>query len=152
MKVSTIVVVFMSLVFMFVLVYVGAKLLGSVFYRVASLRSLGNVDKVGGAIVGVAQGWILIGFLLFLLVLLPLPDSIVAKLDSSFFAPAMRGSIALIYEGTAFLHPQSSSLVDQVRDALKTRPGEGSRIAIDSDQDDSNVTRIIDSMEHYFGR
>ncbi|KPL03142.1 MAG: hypothetical protein AMJ73_07655 [candidate division Zixibacteria bacterium SM1_73] len=152
MKVSTIMVVFVSFIFMFVLVYIVAKLLGNLFYKVASLRPLGNVDKIGGAVVGAFQGWILIGFLLFLLVLLPLPDSIVAKLDSSFFAPAMRGVVPLIYEGTAFAHPQSPYLIDKIKDALKAKPAEGSRRIIDSSSDDANVKRIIDDMEHYFGR
>ncbi len=152
MKVSTIMVVFVSFVFMFVLVYIGAKLLGNLFYKVASLRPLGNVDKIGGAIVGVFQGWILIGFLLFLLVLLPLPDSVVGKLDASVFAPAMRGVIPLIYEGTTFLHPQSPYLVDKIKIALSTKPGEGSQRNTDSSSDDINVRRIVDAMEHYFGR
>ncbi len=152
MRVSTIMVVFLSFVFMFVLVYIGAKLLGNLFYKVGSLRPLGKVDKIGGAIVGVFQGWILLGFLLFLLIFLPLPDSFVAKLDSSFFAPGMRGVIALIYEETTFLHPQSPYLVDKIKTALKTEPGEGSRRIIGSDQDDTNVRRIIDALEYYFGR
>ena len=152
MKVSTIMVVFLSFIFMFVLVYIGAKLLGSLFYKVASLRPLGNMDKIGGAVVGVFQGWILLGFLLFLLIFLPLPDSVVVKLDSSFFAPGMRGLIPLIYEETAFLHPQSPYLVDKIRNALKTEPGEEAQGTLGSTSDNTQVKRIIGDLEHYFGR
>jgi uncharacterized membrane protein required for colicin V production len=152
MKVSAIMVVFISFVFMFVLVYIAAKLVGNLFYRVASLRHLGNVDKIGGAVVGVFQGWILLGFLLFLLIFLPLPDSFVAKLDSSFFAPGMRGAIALIYEETTFLHPQSPGLVDKITNALKTKPGQGSQRIIGPTPDETQVRTIIDAMEYYFGR
>jgi membrane protein required for colicin V production len=152
MKVSTIMVVFLSFIFMFVLVYIGAKLLGGLFYKVASLRPLGNVDKLGGAVVGVLQGWILLGFLLFLLIFLPLPDSVVAKLNSSFFAPGMRGLIGLIYQETTFLHPQSPYLVDKIKTALETEPAEGSQGTVYSSPDDTNVKKIIDAMEHYFGK
>jgi membrane protein required for colicin V production len=152
MRVSTIMVVFLSFIFMFVLVYIVAKLLGNLFYKVGSLRPLGKVDKIGGAIVGVFQGWILLGFLLFLLIFLPLPDSVVAELDSSFFAPGMRGVIPLIYEETTFLHPQSPYLVDKIKDALKTKPGEGSQKIMGEAPDDTQVKRIIDAMEYYFVR
>ena len=152
MRVSTIMVVFLSFVFMFVLVYIGAKLLGNLFYKVGSFRPLGKVDKIGGAVVGVFQGGILLGFLLFLLIFLPLPDSFVAKLDTSFFAPGMRGVIPLIYEETTFLHPQSPYLVDKIKTALETEPGEGSQRIMGSASDDTHVRRIIDTMEYYFGR
>lgn len=152
MRVSAIMVVFLSFIFMFVLVYIGAKLLGNMFYKVASLRPLGNVDKIGGAVVGVFQGWVLLGFMLFLLIFLPLPDSFVNKVDSSFFGPGMRGVLPLIYEGTTFLHPESPYLVDKIKAALETKPLEGSRKILGSTEDDTNVRRIIDAMEYYFGR
>ncbi len=142
MRVSAIMVVFLSFIFMFVLVYIAAKLLGNMFYKVASLRPLGNVDKIGGAVVGVFQGWVLLGFVLFLLIFLPVPDSFVDELDSSFFGPGMRGVVPLIYEGSTFLHPQSPLLVDKIKAALETHPS----------QDDDNVRRIVHAMEYYFGR
>lgn len=150
MKVSPIMVVFLSFIFMFVLVYIAAKLLGNLFYKVGSLRPLGKVDKIGGAIVGVFQGWILVGFLLFLLIFLPLPDSLVAKLDVSFFAPGMRGVIPLIYEETTFLHPQSPYLIDKIETALRTKPGEGAQRIMGSAPDDDQVDKILDAMEKYF--
>jgi membrane protein required for colicin V production len=152
MRVSAIMVVFVSFIFMFVLVYIAAKLFGNMFYKVASLRPLGNVDKIGGAVVGVFQGWVLLGFILFLLIFLPLPDSFVDTVDSSFFGPGMRGVVPLIYEGTTFLHPQSPYLVDKIKAALGTKPLEGSQRILGSAQDDTNVKRIIDAMEYYFGR
>jgi membrane protein required for colicin V production len=142
MRVSAIMVVFLSFIFMFVLVYIAAKLLGNMFYKVASLRPLGNVDKIGGAVVGVFQGWVLLGFVLFLLILLPMPDSFVSEVDASFFGPGMRGVVPLIYEGSTFLHPQSPHLVDKIKIALETHPS----------RDDDNVRRIVHAMEYYFGR
>ena len=49
MKVSTVMVVFMAFLVVFVMVYVGIKLLGFFFYKFASLKPLGRVDAVGGA-------------------------------------------------------------------------------------------------------
>jgi len=64
----------------------------------------------------------------------------------------MRGVIPLIYEGTTFLHPQSPFLVDKIKAALKAEPGKGSPKIMGSAPDDTNVRRIIDAMEYYFGR
>ena len=151
MRVSTVMVVFMEFMVVFVMVYVGIKLLGYLFYRFASLRPLGSVDKVGGAITGIFQGWIVLGVLLFLLIFLPLPDSFVAKLDSSFFAPGMRGVVPMIYDETTFLHPESPSLVDKVKTALRTEPDKSSRDFGGFSTEGPSVSRIIRTMENYFG-
>lgn len=150
MKVSTIMVAFLSVLVIFVLVYVGAKLLGSIFYKVASLKPLGNVDKVGGAITGIFQGWILLGFILFLFMFLPFPDSFVASQDDSFFGPGMRGTVALIYEESVALHPQNRSVVEKIKDALLTKPGEDARGLGGSSSQSPRVERIIQTMEDYF--
>jgi len=151
MRVSTVMVVFMEFMVVFVMVYVGIKLLGYLFYKFASLRPLGSVDKVGGAIMGIFQGWIVLGVLLFLFIFLPLPDSFVAKLDSSFFAPGMRGVVPMIYDETAFLHPESPSLVDKVKTALRTEPDKSSRDFGGFSTETPSVSRIIRTMEDYFG-
>jgi len=151
MRVSTVMVVFMEFMVVFVMVYVGIKLLGYLFYKFASLRPLGSVDKVGGAITGIFQGWIVLGVLLFLLIFLPLPDSFVAKLDSSFFAPGMRGVVPMIYDETTFLHPESPSLVDKVKTALRTEPDKSSRDFGGFSTEGPSVSRIIRTMEDYFG-
>jgi uncharacterized membrane protein required for colicin V production len=151
MKVSTVMVAFMGFIVMFVLVYICIKLFGYIFYKVASLKALGNLDKVGGAIMGIFQGWILLGVVLFLFIFLPLPDSFIAKLDSSFFAPGMRGVVPMIYDETIFLHPQSPSLVDKMKKALQAEPGKDSKNIGVFSADNSSVSRIIKSMEDYFG-
>jgi len=151
MRVSTVMVVFMEFIMVFVMVYVGIKLSGYLFYKFASLKPLGNLDKVGGAIMGIFQGWIVLGVLLFLLIFLPLPDSFIAKLDNSFFAPGMRGVVPMIYDETAFLHPESPSLVNKVKTALRTDPGKSSRDFGGFSTEGPSVSRIIHSMEEYFG-
>ncbi len=151
MRVSPVMVVFMGFIVVFVLVYVGIKLFGYMFYKFADLKSLGNMDKVGGAIMGIFQGWIVLGVLLFLLIFLPLPDSFVAKIDSSFFAPGMRGVVPMVYDESAFLHPQHPDLVEQVRRALTLKPGKSSRDLGGLYGGSSSVSRIVKSMEDYFG-
>ncbi len=151
MKVSPVMVVFMGFLVVFVMVYVGIKLLGYLFYKFASLKPLGNVDKVGGAIMGIFQGWIVLGVLLFLLIFLPLPESFVAKIDSSFFAPGMRGVVPMIYDETIFLHPESPSLVGKMRKALRTEPRKSSRNLGGFSSERPSVSRVIRTMEEYFG-
>ena len=151
MKVSTVMVVFMAFIVVFVMVYVGIKLLGFFFYKFASLKPLGRVDAVGGAVLGIFQGWIVLGVMLFLMIFLPLPDSFVAKLDNSFFAPGMRGVVPMIYDETTFLHPESPSLVDKLKAALRAEPGKSSRDLGGFSAEGPSVSRIIRTMEDYFG-
>ena len=151
MKVSTVMIVFMGFIVMVVLIYVCIKLLGYIFYKVASLKSLGNLDKVGGAIMGIFNGWILLGVILFLFIFLPLPDSFVAKLDTSFFAPGMRGVVPMIYDETTFLHPENLNLVIKMKKALKAEASDNSKGIGVFSGDNSSVSRIIHSMEDYFG-
>ena len=151
MKVSTVMVVFMAFLVVFVMVYVAIKLLGFFFYKFASLKPLGRVDAVGGAVLGIFQGWIVLGVMLFLLIFLPLPDSFVAKVDNSFFAPGMRGVVPMIYDETTFLHPESPSLVDKLKSALRAEPGKSSRELEGLSADGPSVSRIIHTMEDYFG-
>ena len=151
MRVSPVMVVFMGFIVVFVLVYVGIKLLGYFFYKFASLRPLGNVDKVGGAIMGIFQGWVVLGVFLFLLIFLPLPGSVVQKVDDSFFGPGMRGVVPMIYDETTFLHPRSPGLVQQVKKALTSKPGKSSQDLGGFSEEGPSVTRIIRTMEDYFG-
>jgi len=151
MKVSTVMVAFMGFIVTLVLIYICAKLLGYIFYKVASLKSLGNLDKVGGAIMGIFNGWIILGVMLFLFIFLPLPSSFVNQIDKSFFAPGMRGVVPMIYDESTFLHPNSPNLVNKMRKALKAEPSDNSRGIGAFSTDQSSVSRIIGSMEEYFG-
>ena len=151
MKVSTVMVAFMGFIVTMVLIYVCAKLLGYIFYKVASLKSLGNLDKVGGAIMGIFNGWIILGVMLFLFIFLPLPSSFVNQIDNSFFAPGMRGVVPMIYDESTFLHPNSPNLVNKMRKALKAEPRDNSKGIGEFTTDKSSVSRIISSMEEYFG-
>jgi uncharacterized membrane protein required for colicin V production len=122
MRVSPVAVTLLSFLFFFVLVYFFFKILGYLFYKFAELKRLGRIGSVGGAIFGVFQGWIVLGFLLVLLIFLPLPQGMVKALDSSILAPMMRGTIPFIYEESAPLHPQSPDFIRKIEEALDVNP------------------------------
>ena len=67
-KGSPVIIALFSFAMTFLLVYLAAKILGSIFYRIASLHSLGNLDKVGGGLLGAFFGWIFLGIALFVLI------------------------------------------------------------------------------------
>jgi hypothetical protein len=64
----------------------------------------------------------------------------------------MRGSVALIYEESTVLHPENSSVVEKIKDALLTKPGKEARGLAGAPFDNPRVQRIIQTMEDYFGR
>jgi uncharacterized membrane protein required for colicin V production len=151
MRVSPVMVVFVSVIVVFILVYMAIKFFGYLFYKFADLKPLGNLDKVGGAVLGIFQGWIVLGFLLFLLIFMPLPESFVAKLDSSFFAPGMRGVVPMIFDESTFLHSQHPNLVEQVKKTLTSKSARSSLKGGGLSDQGPSVSRIIKSMEDYFG-
>jgi hypothetical protein len=138
MRVSPVMVVFVSVIVVFVLVYMAIKFFGYLFYKFADLKPLGNLDKV-------------LGFLLFLLIFMPLPESFVAKLDSSFFAPGMRGVVPMIFDESTFLHSQHPNLVEQVKKTLTSKSARSSLKGGGLSDQGPSVSRIIKSMEDYFG-
>jgi membrane protein required for colicin V production len=153
MRVSPVAVTVLSLLFFFVLVYFFFKILGYLFYKFAELKRLGRIGSVGGAIFGVFQGWIVIGFLLILLMFAPLPQGFVKALDTSLLAPMMRGTIPFIYEESAPLHPQSPDFIKKVEKALDVDPVGSSKQGGEDVvlQEMDRAQEIIEYMKHYFG-
>ncbi|MDH4222982.1 MAG: CvpA family protein [candidate division Zixibacteria bacterium] len=157
MKVSPVVVSFFSLIIVFALVYLLVKLLGFLFYKVASLNPLGKIDKFGGMVFGVIQGWILLGFVLILLIFPPLPLSLTNKIDASFLGPLIRGSVPLIYQESSFLHPRRSSFVNKLKVALIQESPEGVKSPWESlgrtpPRRTNRAEIIIQDLEEYFGQ
>jgi membrane protein required for colicin V production len=153
MRVSPVAVTLLSFLFFFVVVYFFFKILGYLFYKFAELKRLGRIGSVGGAIFGVFQGWIVLGFLLILLMFLPMPQGFVKALDSSVLAPMMRGTIPFIYEESAPLHPESPHFIEKIEKALDVDPvgrikqGSGDVVLHEMDR----AEEIIRDMEDYFG-
>lgn len=150
MRISPVMVTFGSLVILFVLTYLVFKILGYLFYKFAELKPLGRIGRISGAVFGVFEGGIVIGFILILFMFVPLPGKVVSDLDSSFFAPGLRGAIPFIYEESTFIHPKSPSFVGKMKKALLSNPN--------LTQDRKNLRffpeerseKIIEKMEYYF--
>lgn len=157
MKASPVVVSFVSFVLILVFFYFAFRLLGMLFNKALSLSSLGRIDQVGGGLVGFIRGWVLVGFVLFLLFYLPFPQRFYDSIENSFFAPALTGSVPMLYESTDFLHPQSPEFMPKIRSSLDPRlaaRGNGTR-RIEFGRDDGRygerVSRVLANLEARYG-
>ena len=124
------------------------------FFRVASLQRLGRRDHFGGALMGVVFGWLIMGYVVFLALFLPLPYMVEEKIEDSFLALRMGSSIPFIYETTAQLHPSQDDFVLKMETSLdsalentpdKKRGRDRSR-AIDR----ARVDDFLDRIDRYF--
>ncbi len=150
MRISPVMVTFASLVVLFVLTYLVLKILGYLFYKIAELKPLGTIGRVTGAILGVFEGGIVIGFLLILVMFFPLPEKVVSDLDSSFFAPGLRGTIPFIYEESMFVHPKSPSFVGEMKKALLADQSQNKDQKNLRFLPEGRSEKIIERMEFYF--
>lgn len=155
-RISTQVVSFLSFIFLFLIVFLSFKILGLIFYRVASLQPLGKLDQLGGGIFGFLQSWLAMGFILFLLMFLPMGNSFNRSLDNSFFAPILRASIPLVYEESSVIHPGSQSMVAKLKKALLAKRTRWAGAASDYSEEamaasEQKVNKLITRLEKYFG-
>jgi len=115
---SPMVIAIISFVILLVVLYGMFRIVVALFYKVSNVKSLGRADKLGGGVMGAVYGWVYIGFLFFLITLLPLPDGFHRMVEGSTLSVPMMRTIPVIYEGTAALHPSSKSFVGQVEVSL----------------------------------
>lgn len=113
---------FLSFVVLLTLSYAAFKILGLLFYKIANIKQIGRKDQMGGALVGFLRGWVAIGFLTFLVFLLPLPESFYTSFESSFFGEAVAKTVPLIYEGTTRIHPNNPDFMEKIEKALRISP------------------------------
>lgn len=157
MKASPVVVSFVSFVLILAFFYITFRLLGMLFNKMASLSGLGKIDQIGGGFVGFIRGWVLVGFVLFLLFYLPLPQGVYQSIENSFFAPALTGSVPMLYESTGFMHPQSPEFMPKIRSSLDprlaTREYENRRIEFGRDDGryGDRVSRVLANLEARYG-
>jgi uncharacterized membrane protein required for colicin V production len=129
--------------------YAAFKLLGMLFYRVADIKSGKKRDQMGGALIGFVRGWAAIGFLTFLVFLLPMPDRFYVDFDASFFGPTVAKTIPLMFESTAALHPKNPKFMPQIENTLVNSPGQGA----DNDmlsEDRADVYRVMYQLDRHF--
>ena len=119
---SPLVSAFLSFIVLLAATYAAFKLLGILFYKIADIKTSKRRDQMGGALVGFVRGWLAIGFLTFLVFLLPLPDSFYEDFNSSFFGPTVAKTVPLIYDGTSVIHPNSPNFMEKIENTLLTEP------------------------------
>lgn len=105
----------LSSMFLFALFRMGAKL----FFRIAHLQQLGKRDQMGGAIMGLVFGWFLMGYVVFLVLFLPLPYAFEPKLEGSALALKMGASVPFVYETSEKLHPSEGDFMEKMENTLK---------------------------------
>jgi len=141
----------LSSMFLFALFRVAAKL----FFRVAHLQQLGKRDQMGGAVMGLVFGWFLMGYVVFLVLFLPMPYALEPKFEESTLAITMGSSVPFVYETSERLHPSEGDFMVKMENTLKgnlahlneSRKKDSRRI---SAVDRARVDDFLDRLERYF--
>jgi len=115
---SPLIIAVISFVILLVVLYGLFRLAAYTFYKVGELQKLGRKDKVGGAIVGAVKGWVVIGLVLFLCMLLPMPNAYYNALDKSILTEPMMRSLPLLFESTSPLHPGSGTFIQEIEGSI----------------------------------
>jgi membrane protein required for colicin V production len=144
---------FVSFILLLAFSYGLFKLLAYLFYKVASIKSSGTRDQVGGAIVGLARGWLSIGLLTLVVFLLPMPESFYSAFDSSFLGKAVAKTVPLMYDGTRMMHPANPDFMQKMESTLLTSSDKGRSHsqgrALDSNREE--VYRVMYQIDRFFG-
>ena len=136
---------FISFVLLLAISYVAFTVVGMAFYRIASIKSSGKTDQMGGALIGFLRGWVAIGFLTVLVFMLPMPNSFYSSFENSFLGPSVAKTIPLLYDSTARIHPRNPSFMAQMeKSLLLERPGG------QPSEDRQQVQQVIYQMERFF--
>lgn len=141
---------FLSFLVLLAISYTVFKLAGFIFYKVASIKSLGKQDQMGGALVGFVRGWLGVAFLVFMAFLLPMPEKFYSAFETSAFGPVLAKTVPLVYESTTVVHPQSPSFVDKVKEALLDVPGSSSTGKGGISEDRAETFRAMHRIEQHF--
>lgn len=147
---STLVSAFVSFVILLAAAYGLFKLIAWVFYKVATVKSQGKQDQVGGAIVGLIRGWVSVGVLAFLTFLLPMPESYYVAYDASLFGKVVAKTVPLMYESTRVMHPANPSFINKVESTLLNSPSDkkGDKSGMDNDRE--QVYRAMYQIDRFF--
>lgn len=141
----------LSSMLLFALFRMGAKL----FFRIAHLQQLGKRDQMGGAIMGLVFGWFLMGYVVFLVLFLPLPYTFEPKLENSALALKMGASVPFVYETSEKLHPSEGDFMVKMENTLKGtlekagehRKAKGRRLTA---VDRARVEDFLSRLDRYF--
>ncbi len=100
------------------LLYAIFKLAAKALVKMVSPQKMGERDKYGGAVVGAIRGWLVVGAVIFVTILMPLPRSYYDLLDQSVLATSAARSIQVIYDTSNPLHKEWPTFLDQVDNTL----------------------------------
>ena len=140
---------FLSFIILLTVSYAVFKLLGILFYKVASIKNQGKPDQVGGALVGFLRGWVAIGFLTFLVFLLPMPDKFYDYFGASLFGPVVAKTVPLVFESTSIVHPETPSFMKKIENTLLMTPSSGSNKG-EVSEERAEVYRVMFQLDKYF--
>ena len=138
---------FLAFIILLAATYAAFKLLAMLFYKVAHIKQQGRKDQMGGALVGFLRGWIAIGFLTFLVFLLPLPDSFYTSFENSFFGPTV-ATIPLMFDSTSALH-KKTNFMGQMEKTLLVAPTKGESKTV-LDEQRVQAHRALYELERFF--
>ncbi len=119
---SPITIAVISYILVLGLIYALFKLAAKILEKLVSVQSLGDRDKWGGAIVGAVRGWLVVGCLLFVSILLPLPRAFYDQMDKSMLATSATKTIQMIYDTSKPLHREWPTFVEKVEATLTSVP------------------------------
>jgi membrane protein required for colicin V production len=139
---------FLAFVILLAATYATFKLVAMLFYKVANIKQIGKKDQMGGALVGFLRGWIAIGFLTFLVFLLPLPDGFYTSFENSFFGPTVAKTVPLMFESTSALH-KKTGFMEQMEKTLLVAPSKNSSQDI-MDEERVEAHRALYQLERFF--
>jgi len=147
---SPLIAAFVSFIVLLAAAYGLFKLLGLAFYKIADLKTSKRRDQIGGALVGFLRGWAAVGFLTFLVFLLPMPDSFYADFEASFFGATVAKTIPLMYESTSALHPKNPKFMDQMENTLVVGPSQRAPKREVVTEDREEVYRVMYQLDRFF--
>ncbi len=147
---SPLVSAFLSFAILLAASYAAFKLLGLLFYKIADVKNVKKRDQMGGALVGFLRGWTAIGFLTFIVFLLPLPDAFYVDFEDSFFGPTVAKTVPLMYESTARIHPHNPNFLKKIETTLIMEPSKSNGGQGMMSEERSEVYRVMYQIDRFF--
>jgi uncharacterized membrane protein required for colicin V production len=147
---SVLVSAFLSFIILLAVSYGVFKGLGWCFYKIADVKGNKRRDQMGGALVGFLRGWTAVGFLTFLMFLLPMPERFYTDFEASFFGPTVAKTIPLIFESTSVLHPNHPDFMGQIENTLVTTPSLKSTRGEELSEERTEVHRVMFQLDRFF--
>ncbi|MDD5425099.1 MAG: CvpA family protein [candidate division Zixibacteria bacterium] len=140
---------FLSFIILIAFSYALFKLLGILFYKVATVKDSGRRDQMGGALIGFLRGWLAIGLLTLLVFLLPMPNSFYTAFEASFLGATVAKTVPLLYEGTSFAHPKNTKFITKIENTLLDTPITSSS-GTDMSEERAEVFRVMRQFDLFF--